>query len=273
MILKEKNFEDILIKKDFYIICAQTQNEDKESDRIHQIPLNLMENFRIINFFAPNLKNIVNSYFYLLGFDTEEEKMNELVYKFILFINIVNTGKISPFYLSTSQFNEQILKYYIKLNTYQNLRCLFKISLKTLLQIFHKCEEISTKLKGKKMKPSEILFYAVDFVFAGKVSTSFSQLIKTLFRSIFVNNEGVLPENEVNFQTNCIQNYNKQITQYLNLNNLNQNQSLLSHIENFNSCLQSGTTFLIYGKPSSYKSSLIKAVAYLNSLEKGYIFY
>lgn len=270
--MKEKNFEDILIKKDFYLICAQTQYEQKESDRIHQIPLNLMENFRIINFFAPNLKNIVNSYFYLLGFDTEEEKINELVYKFILFLNIVNTGKISPFYLSMSNFNEETLKYYIKLHNYQNLRFLFKISLKTVLQIFQKCEEISTKLKGKKMKPSEILFYAVDIVFLGKVSRSFSQLIKTLFRCIFVNNESFLLGEQMNFQTNCLQNYNDQITQYLSLNNLTQNSKLLSHIENFNSGLQSENTFLIYGKPSSYKSSLIKTVAYLNSLEKGEIF-
>ena len=272
--MQEKIYEGISMNKEFFLICAHSQIESMRKDRIHEIPLNIMENFRIMNFFPPNSKAFIKSYFYMLGFDTEEEKINELVHKFILFMDMINTAKISPNFLSNSSSEDPNLEDLVKNLNYGDFKLFFKITIRKIMQILKKCEEILMLNKEKKLKPSEIIFKAVYLTFLGKVSYSFIHIIKNIFQSVFFNDRfvdinelGLLEENSQEL-TNLKENLNR----YLEINGFITNDHIFNNVQKLGLSYQRKEINLIYGKPSSYKSSLIKMAAFWLSINMSIYF-
>ena len=272
--LKEKMYDGISMNKEFFLFCSHSQIESLRKDLIHDIPLNIMENFRIINFFPPNTKHFIKSYFYMLGFDTEEEKINELVHKFVLFLDMLNSTKISPNFLSNHGNEESNLENLVKNMNYGDFQLFFKITFRKLILIMKKCEEIALLKRETKIKPSEIIFKAVYLTFLGKVSYNFIHIIKNLFESVFFNDRFInITEIEIMEETSPgIANLKQNLNRYLDEYGLISNDQIYNNVERLGLSYQRKEINLLYGKPSSYKSSLLKMAAFWFSINLSIFF-
>lgn len=224
-----------------------------------------MQSFRIFPFFPPKTKYFIKSFFYLLGFDTEEEKINDLAHKFNLFIDILNTTAISSLFLSPLTVSDHKTSNLIP--DYKDFKTNFSLSLSKLIQIFHKCEEILLKTKeipSYKWKPSEILYKAIKRIYIGSTPPGLFSIIQTAFQSVFLNN---VAYEEVNIHEK--KEYKEGLEQFCNMNGLISNNKLEGNVESLIEEIKEGGTVIVYGKTGGYKSTLIKLVGFLEAKRLG----
>lgn len=180
LVMNEKKVEiepnlSIFLNKDLAFIGTFDYKSNKES-----FPSHLLDSFRTIDFYLPNIKKIIHAGFVVLGFDSIQS--TEFSDKFILFLNLINESLFKCHYMINGGLSKKDFKEILS-NYHKGESEVLCSSFGRAKRIIEYCKDVF--LDKKTTNTEEILWKAIANYFKGILSANNLNIVANIFSNIF----------------------------------------------------------------------------------------